>query len=248
MQYSLKNKENRKVFAEGIRDGFPIGMGYLAVSFSLGIAARNAGITPVQGFVMSILCIASAGEYAGIMVIGAMGSYLEIAMMTLIANARYMLMSCALSQRTSPDTAMHHRARVAFGITDEIFAITIARPGYLNPNYNYGAIFISANMWAIGTALGALAGNIMPESFVSAFSVSLFGMFLAIIIPVAKTDKVVMGAVLISFTASYLSEHMPVISQVSGGTRTIILTVVIAGAAAALFPRPAENGGEGDAA
>ena len=214
-------KFSRKVFCEGMRDGFPIALGYFAVAFSLGIAARNAGLTPVQGFLASILNNASAGEYAAF---------------TLIANARYLLMSCALAQRFSPETPFFHRLLIGYDVTDELFGITIARPGYLNPYYTYGAILLAAPAWAIGTALGIIAGNALPLRVVSALSVALYGMFLAIIIPPARKNRIVAALVVISFVLSFTCEYLPGISALSGGTRTIILTVAISAAAAVLFP------------
>lgn len=231
----------RKVFTDGMRDGFPIALGYFAVSFSLGIAARNAGLSPFQGFLASLFNNASAGEYAAFTLIAAGASYLEVAIITLISNARYLLMSCALAQRFSADTPFFHRLLIAYDVTDELFGITISREGYLNPFYTYGAITLAAPAWSIGTALGILAGNILPLRIVSALSVALYGMFLAIIIPPARKDKVVAALICISFALSFAGGYLPVISTLSGGTRTILLTVVISAVAAVLFPRKAEQ-------
>lgn len=226
-----------KAFREGFRDGIPIGLGYLAVSFSLGISAKQAGLTPLQGFVTSFLENASAGEYIAFTLIGAGATYIELCLMTIIANARYLLMSCAMSQRFSPDTPMIHRFFVAFDLTDELFGIAIGRPGYLNPYYSYGAFLVALPGWSIGTAAGVIAGNLLPGDMVKALSVSLFGMFLAIIIPPARKDKVVLVLIIISFAASYLCSRLPVIRDISSGTRTIILTLIIAGIAAWRFLR-----------
>ncbi|MBE6670904.1 MAG: AzlC family ABC transporter permease [Ruminococcaceae bacterium] len=220
-----------------MQDGIPIGLGYLAVSFSLGIAAKKAGLTAIQGFITSLLCNASAGEYVGFTLIAANALYLEMAFGTLIANARYMLMSCAISQRTEPGLSIWHRMGLSFCITDELFGITIAREGFINPNYTYGAMFVATNGWAIGTALGIIAGNILPLRLVSAFSVALYGMFLAIIIPPARKEKIIALLIVVCFVLSYLCSVLPVISNLSDGTRTIILTVVISTTASILFPR-----------
>ena len=222
-------------------DSIPIALAYFAVAFSLGIMARKAGLTPFQGFLSSMLNHASAGEYAEFTVIEAGAPYIEMALVILITNARYLLMSCALSQRFSPDTGIGHRLLLGYDVTDELFGITIARPGCLNPWYMYGAIALALPGWAVGTALGALAGNLMPWRLVSAFSVALYGMFLAIIIPPARKSRILAGLIAISFAASYLAEHLPGISSISSGTRTIILTVVLSSAAAILFPHPAED-------
>ncbi len=233
-----------QAFREGMRDGVPIGLGYLAVSFSLGIAARNAGLTPFQAFLASLLCNASAGEYAGFTTIVAHAAFLEIALVTLIANARYLLMSCAMSQRMYPGISVWHRLFMAFDITDELFGIAISRPGYLNPYYTYGAVLTAAPCWAFGTALGTVAGNLLPLRLVSAFSVALYGMFLAVIIPPARKDRIVAGLVLLCFLASFGASKLPGLSELSEGTRTILLTVILAAGAALLFPRPAEPGEE----
>ena len=225
-----------KVFFEGMRDGVPIGLGYFAVAFSLGIVARNAGLTPIQGFIASFFCVASAGEYALFTSIQAAASFLEIALITLVVNARYLLMSTALTQRFDSKTSLIHRFLIGFGITDEIFGITIARPGYINPIYNYGAIFVAVPLWSIGTSLGIIAGNFLPARVVSALSVALYGMFLAIIVPPAKKNIVIMISVLVSFAASFACTKLPLVSQLSGGTRTIILTVVISSIVALIKP------------
>ena len=68
------------------------------------------------------------GEYAAFTLIAANAGYLQVAIITLIANARYLLMSCALAQRFSPDTPFFHRFLIGYDVTDELFGITIARP------------------------------------------------------------------------------------------------------------------------
>jgi predicted branched-subunit amino acid permease len=232
---------SRKVFCEGMRDGVPIALGYFAVSFSLGIAARNAGLTPIQGFVASLFNNASAGEYAAFSLIAAGATYVEVAIITLIANARYLLMSCALAQRFAPRTPFFHRLIIGYDVTDdELFGITIARPGYLNPFYTYGAIALAAPAWAMGTALGIVAGNLLPLRAVSALSVALYGMFLAIIIPPARKNRVVAVLVALSFALSFICNYLPGIASLSDGTRTILLTVLISCGAAVLFPVPTQ--------
>ncbi len=233
---------NRQAYCEGIRAGIPIGLGYFAVAFSLGIAAATqAGMTAFQAFLTSFLCNASAGQYAGFSLIAAGATLLEVAIMTLIANARYLLMSCALSQRMNPKTGLLHRLIVGFDVTDEIFAVTIARPGYVNPWFNYGAMSAAIPGWSIGTAIGVLAGDLMPARLVSALSVALYGMFLAVIIPPAKKDKVVAGIIAVCFAASYAASALPVFSGISTGLKTIFLTVILSSAAAVLFPRKQEE-------
>ena len=229
-------KTKQQLFREGMRDGTPIALGYLVVSFTLGITAHNAGLDALEGFVVSFFNLASAGEYAAFTVIAADAPYWEMAAITLVANARYMLMSCVLSQKFSPKTPFYHRLGVGFGITDEIFGISISRRGFLQPAYNYGAMALAVPVWALGTSLGIVAGDILPPSFLSALSVALYGMFIAIIIPPGKENKVVLGLVFLSFALSLLAAKLPLVSELSASSRTIVLTVLIAGAAAWLFP------------
>ena len=234
----INNKENQgwAKFREGQRDAVPIGLGYFAVSFALGITMKNAGLTPIQGFFISLLNNASAGEYAGVAMIAAQASYLETALMVIAANARYMLMSTAFSQKFSEKTAMIHRWIIGFVLTDELFALGIRQKGYLEPKYYYGMMSVAMPGWAFGTMFGVIFGALLPTRIVSALSVALFGMFLAVIIPPARTNKVIRNVVLIGFLSSFLCTLIPVIKDLSEGVRMITLTVVIASAAAWLNP------------
>jgi len=236
-----KIMKNKSVFFNGIAAGLPIGLGYFAVAFSLGIVARKASLTPFQGFIASFLNLASAGEYALFTSIEQSVTYIEVAVITFVVNARYLLMSCALSQRFSEDTPFFHRFFVAFGITDEIFGVSIAQKGSLNPFYNYGAMLIAVPLWSIGTSLGIIAGNLLPEMVVSSLSVALYGMFIAIIIPSAKKNMTIALAVLVSFALSWGFSILPYIKELSSGNRTIILTVVISAALAYFKPVNEEN-------
>ena len=227
---------NRQWYARGLKAGVPIGLGYLAVAFTLGIAAKNAGLTAFQATLTSFLINASAGEFVGFTLIGAGASYLEVAIMELVANARYLLMSFSLSQKLSPKTGVRHRMLIGWYVTDEVFGVSISAPGYLNPFYTYGAISLACPGWAIGTCLGVIVGNILPASLVSALSVGLYGMFIAIFVPPSKTSKVIGGLVLVSMALSFAFNRIPVFDGISSGIKTIILTVAISAAAALLFP------------
>ncbi|MBE6994574.1 MAG: AzlC family ABC transporter permease [Ruminococcaceae bacterium] len=219
-----------------MRDGLPIALGYFAVAFTLGIAARNAGLGPLHGLVSSLLVNASAGQYAGYAMIAADATLWEMAAMILVANARYFLMSCALSQKFSPETPFYHRLLVGFDVTDELFGLAIAQEGWLPPVYMYGAMMLAMPGWASGTALGIAAGSVLPARLVSALSVAIYGMFIAVIIPPARKDRIVGVFVALSFLFSWLFSVLPLVRDISEGLRTILLTVLLASAAAVLFP------------
>lgn len=237
-----KRQENKKWFLKGMRHGVPIGLGYFAVAFTLGIMAKEIGITPLQSALMSFTMHASAGEFAAMTVIAAGSGYAEMAITQLVINLRYLLMSCALSQKVSEKMPFYHRLFVSYFITDEIFGISSTVDGKLNPWYSYGAAFVASPGWVFGTFLGAVVGNILPANVASAMSVALYGMFLAIIIPPARKNKVIAVIVVASMLASsvftWLAEYIPL----SSGMRILILTVVIAGIAA--YVHPMEESGD----
>ncbi len=226
----------RKIFLHGIKDGIPISLGYFAVAFTLGIHAKNAGLTVFEATLSSLLTNASAGEYGAFSLIRQAAGAMEVIVMMVVINARYLLMSCALSQKLSPDEPLYKRMLLGHCVTDEIFGISSAYLGTLDPIYSYGAFCVASPGWALGTALGVMVGNILPVRAVSALSVGLYGMFIAVIIPPTKKDKVLAGVVIISMLLSYLFGVLPMVNGISEGMRTILLTVLIAGAAAALFP------------
>ena len=223
-------------FRRGLKDGLPIALGYLAVSFSLGIAAKNAGMTAWQTTLMSLTNNTSAGEFAALSVIGAGAPYLEMAVTQLIINLRYLLMSAALSQKLDPGLPLIHRLLVGFEVTDEVFGVSIAVDGRLNPYYTYGMMCMAIPGWALGSCLGVVMGNALPARIVSALSLALYAMFLAIIVPPARKSRVLAGVILVAMAASLACSLLPVLRGISSGMRIIILTVVIAGAAAHFFP------------
>ncbi len=231
---------NFKWYKNGIRDGIPIALGYFAVCFTLGIVAQKAGLTAFEALLATGLTNASAGGYAGFSIIAENGGYIAMAISQLIVNARYLLMAASLSQKLKPETSLLHRALVAFDVTDEIFGISISVKGNLNPFYNYGAMTVAIPGWCLGAFFGVIMGDVLPASLVSALSVGLYGMFLAIIIPPARKNKVIALLVVISMAMSFAFSKIPVICEISSGMRVIILTVVISLAAAIIFPREDE--------
>ncbi|MBE7064859.1 MAG: AzlC family ABC transporter permease [Ruminococcaceae bacterium] len=227
---------NRQKFVEGMKTGIPIALGYFAVSLSLGIHAKAAGLSAFQASLTSFFMLASAGEYATFSLIAESAGYVAIAVMVLIANARYFLMSCAFSQRISKETSLAKRILLSFYLTDEMFGASISQPGYVNPFFCFGIMALAQPAWTIGTGVGVVLGNALPAGIVSALSVSLYGMFLAVIIPAGKKNKIILGLVTVSMLASYLCTVIPYIKEVSSGIITIILTLLISSIAALLFP------------
>ncbi len=240
----MRQNSKKTEILHGLHLGLPIGLGYFAVAFSLGIIAKKAGLTATIGFVSSFFTRASAGEYGVYTLVAAGATYAELVAMCLVANLRYTLMSAALSQKLAPSTPWYHRLLMSCCITDEIFGVSIAHSGYTPPVFTYSAALISTLFWASGCAVGILAGGMLPTSIVAALSVALYGMFLAIIIPPGRQDRHVLYALVASFVLSGLCAVTPYFSTWSSGTRTVVLTVLIASVAAWLNPVKLSDDGE----
>ena len=225
-------------FLKGIRDGIPICLGYLSVSFGFGILAVGLGLSILSAVGISLTNLTSAGQVAGVGIIAAGGSLIEMALTQLVINIRYSLMGISLSQKLDGSFNTMHRMIASFGITDEIFAVAVSQKS-VSPYYMYGLTVISAFGWVLGTFLGAAAGNILPPTLSGAMGIVLYGMFLAIIIPPAKKEKGVLAAVIIAAALSTVFEYL--IKSVSGGFAIIICSVVTAALCAVLFPVPEEK-------
>jgi predicted branched-subunit amino acid permease len=230
-----------KDFKEGCRDAIPICLGYIAVSFAFGIESSKIGMTIFQAIMTSLLNVTSAGQFSALEVIARNGSFIELAMLQLIINLRYSLMSTALSQKLDTSLGTIHRMGISYGVTDEIFGVSILRHGTLYPMYSYGLIVTSVFGWVFGTGLGATAGQIMPARIISCLGLAIYGMFIAIIIPDTKTSKAIMYVVLAAMAMSTVFTYAPLLSTISSGFRIIIVTVVVAAVAAVIAPVKEEN-------
>lgn len=225
-----------KEYKIGLKDGIPIALGYFAVSFSLGIAMVAAGMTAVQGAVMSVSNLTSAGEFAGVRVIAAGGGLLELILTQVIINLRYSLMSLSLSQKLDEKVSFWQKLLIAFGNTDEIFAVAMNHQKSLTLPYMLGLQSLPIVGWTAGTFLGAVAGGIMPEDVSKAMSVMLYGMFIAIVFPVAKKSRAVLAVAALAVFLSSLFHYVPFLQGISAGISIIICTVAAAALGAIFFP------------
>lgn len=231
----------KKAFFRGIKDGFPICLGYLSVSFGFGILASELGLPVLAAVGISVTNLTSAGQVAGVGIIAAGGSLVEMALTQFVINLRYSLMGISLSQKLDKSFGTLHRMIASFGITDEIFALASAQKS-VSPYYMYGMTAIASVGWVGGTFLGASAGNVLPESVSGAMGLVLYGMFLAIFIPEAKKSRGVFAAVLIAAGLSTVFEYF--LEFISGGFSVIICSVAAAAFCAAVFPVPDEEEGK----
>lgn len=232
---------HQQTYRKGVKDGIPVGLGYFVVSFTIGIAARKADLTPLQATIMSFTNNTSAGQFASFALIASGAPYLEMVISQAVINLRYCLMSCALSQKVDGNMSFYHRLFMAFGVTDEIFGLSISQKGKLDPWYTYGVMSVAVPGWSLGTLTGVLSTGMLPQTFLNAMNMALYGMFIAIFMPAARDDKKLLPVIFISMALSTLVQVMPVFDFISSGMKIIILTLAISIGAAVLMPVPEED-------
>ena len=229
-------KEFLSDFRQGVKDGFPICLGYLSVSFAFGITVVTCGFSPWVAVLISMSNLTSAGQLAGVTVMAAGGSLIEMAMTQLVINIRYALMSFALSQKLSDKFTLADRFLASFVITDEIYAVAASSEKQVEKGYMLGLSIIPAAGWVLGTALGSLAGGILPAGVISALGIAIYGMFIAIIVPQALRFRPVLVVVLTAIMIRCLFSVIPGLSALSEGFKIIVSAVVSSFAGALLYP------------
>lgn len=218
------NEQNS--FIKGVRDGVPICLGYLSVAFAFGIFATESGLSILQTLLISMTNVTSAGQLAGVPIIVAGGTLLELAVAQLVINLRYALMSVSLSQKLGKTVRLLDRFIISFVNTDEVFAVAFSQQGSVGKRYLYGLILTPYIGWSLGTFLGAGAGNILPESVISALGIAIYGMFVAIVIPETKKRRATAFCVAIAIALSCLFSCLPQLSAIPSGFTVIICAVV----------------------
>lgn len=235
MKHDEKSTD-RGEFLEGMRNGIPIYAGYLAVSFAFGISARESGLSAGQATLMSLTNLTSAGQFSALSAITEQVSYVEMAFLQLVINLRYILMSAALSQKIEDGAGPCKKMGFAAGITDEIFGFCITRKEKLTLAFSAGMTITAVAGWATGTFLGASVGEILPAILVRALNIAIYGMFIAILVPKAVTEKAVLAAVTAAMVMSGMLSVLPVTRVMTSGSRIIIITILISALAARAAP------------
>ena len=227
---------NWNEYRDGVRTGIPVGLGYFSVSFGFGAMAIAQGLKALDATLISLTNLTSAGQFAGLTLIVAMGTLWEMIVTQIVINSRYSLMSIALAQRMGERIGVFPRLFIAFFNTDEVFALAMARPRALTVPFMLGLGTLPILGWTSGTLMGALAGSVLPADIRAALGVMLYGMFIAIVVPPAKQEKPVLITVILALIFSCLFAWVPAMKAVSAGISIVICTVAAAAIAAALFP------------
>lgn len=226
----------KEEFKQGIKDGIPICLGYFSVSMAVGLTAVKAGLPIWAAVLISFSNLTSAGQYAGIGIMAAGGGALELMITTLTINMRYFLMSLSVSQKVDDKFNIPKRMIAAFGITDEVFAVSMQRKKDLSFIYMVGLILTPLLGWTLGTLTGAVAADLLPKIVSNAMGIAIYGMFIAIIVPPSRENPKVFFAVALAIVASLIFTFVPVIKELTSGWKIIIIAVVVSALAAFLFP------------
>lgn len=230
-----------KLYLKGLRQGVPIAVGYLSVSFAFGIQATNAGLTSLQAVLISLMNVTSAGQLAGLNLMVGGAGLIEMALTQLTINLRYALMSLSLSQKLDKTMTLPHRILLSFCNTDEVFVVASQQPGKVGKAYLYGLTNGPFLGWVLGTALGALAGGILPASVSAALGIAIYGMFIAIVLPPFRRNKEVRIVLIISVIMSCIISLVPLFKFISGGFRIILCAVTASAIGAWLMPVQVEE-------
>lgn len=222
-------------FRRGFNAGLPIGLGYFSVSLSFGILAISYGFSWWQAVLISMACVTSAGQFAGIGIMCSPGQYIAMLVSQLTINVRYSMMGVSLSQKLDSHFGRVWRWILGFFITDEIFAVAAAERELSRPFF-LGLTVLPYTGWALGTLCGALVGNILPQRLMNALCIALYGMFVAIVVPVAKKERSVLAVVILAAAVSCLFTWLPGLKEISSGISVSLCAILAAAAGAAMFP------------
>ncbi len=225
----------------GLRDGIPICLGYLSVAFAFGILATSSGLSVIEAVLISALNVTSAGQLAAVPIIAGGGGFFELGLAQLIINLRYALMSVSLSQKMGDSVRLGDRFAIAFVNTDEVFAVASSHKGTVGRKYMYALIVTPFFGWTLGTLLGAVAGNILPDVVVSALGIAIYAMFVAIVIPAARAEKSTALCAAVSVVLSCIFYFVPLLNKVSSGFVVIICSVIASALFAIVAPIPDEE-------
>ena len=229
-------KAENNTFLKGILDSIPIFLGYLSVSFAFGIFTVESGLGVLEALLISMTNVTSAGQLAAVPIIAGGGAFAELAATQFIINLRYALMSVSLSQKLHNKFTLLDRLLISFVNTDEVFAVASSKSGKVKKSYMYGLIIPPYLGWALGTLIGAAAGNILPSVVVTSLGVAIYAMFVAIVVPESKTNSNTALCVLFAVILSCLFNFVTFLKSIPAGFVIIICAISASAVFALLHP------------
>lgn len=223
-------------FMDGMKDSIPIFLGYISVSFGFGVLAVRGGLTVLQAVFISLTNVTSAGQLEGLSLMTAGAALIEVILAELVINIRYSLMSISLTQKLDPDFGTGARLICGFSVTDEVFGVASSKAGSIGKHYFLGLIVLPVFGWVLGTAMGAVAGSVLPEMVRACLGLMLYAMFIAIVVPPSMQNKAVLFAVSVSAALSLIFTLVPFFSFMTAGFSVVVCALIASVPAAILFP------------
>jgi 4-azaleucine resistance transporter AzlC len=222
-------------YRRGLKAGVPIAIGYLSVSFTFGIIAVSYGFAWWQALIISMTTVTSAGQFAGIGIMLYPGQYFQMLISQLTINIRYSFMSISVGQKADEHFKGLSRWLLGFMMTDEIFAVAVQEEK-VSRSFFAGLAALPYLGWSVGTLLGAILGSVLPDRLMSALSLAIYGMFVAIVVPEMKKSRPVTLVVILSILLSCAFFYIPLLSKISSGITITVVAIASAAVGSILFP------------
>lgn len=163
------------------------------------------------------------------------GQYIQMLISQITINIRYSFMSISIGQKADSRFSGIYRWLLGFFITDEIFAVA-TKEDEIKRSYFAGLATLPYLGWAFGTFIGAILGNILPDRLMSALSVAIYGMFVAVVVPEMKKARPVLIVVVIAVILSCIFYYIPLLSKISSGITITIVAITAAIIGSIFFP------------
>ncbi|MCL1865014.1 MAG: AzlC family ABC transporter permease [Spirochaetes bacterium] len=221
---------NKTDLKNGIYSGIPIFIGYFPIAITFGLLAKSVNISFFESFCFSALVFAGASQFVSINMYHAGIGAGEIILTVFLLNFRHFLMSATISSKSSFKKILI--PIISFGITDETFAVAALKEGGISGSYIIGLNFTSYSGWVIGTVIGYIAGDFLPHVIQSSFSICIYALFVAILIPAVRKS---FTAGFIAVAAGAANSMLGYFSLFSSGWNIIISILLVSAAGMFIF-------------
>lgn len=179
-----------KRFLKGLKQSVPIMLGYVPIAIAYASMARQAGLSFGETVSMSVFVYTGAGQMSAAGMIAKGIGMFAIVMTVFIMNLRHIIMSTVVMEDLR-HVPWWKRCILAFGITDEVFAVYTTedqdRKG--NATVFLGIMLGAWLSWIIGSVIGYEVAGILPPSLMASFGVALYAMFIALLMPALRKLK-----------------------------------------------------------
>ena len=169
----------------GLFASLPIFIGYIPVAITFGLLAKATNLTLLESFLFSALVFAGASQFVALQLISLGVAPIQIITITFIMNFRHFLMSSYLSTNF-PINDHRWLPFISFGVTDESFAFFSTQKENQKTHFILGLQYAAYISWVGGTIIGYLFGTIIPPLLQASLGITLYALFIALLIPEAK--------------------------------------------------------------